>query len=173
MFWHLIATFIAGLGAAGIALLLRKLSANRLPPGITPTLAGLGMLGFQLVTEYQWFTHQQQRLPASLEVVMTVEETTPWRPWSYLVPQITRFMAADRATISKNQLNPDIMLVDLYLFAPHTSAVLIKQLLNCRSGKTADFDPDNSAIPPAEKWYDLPAGNQLLQLCQQITAVPA
>lgn len=166
MFWHLIATFIAGLGAAGIALLLRKLSGNRLPRGITPTLAGLAMLAFQLVSEYQWFSHQQQRLPANLQVVMTVAESTPWRPWSYLWPQVTRFMAADRASISRNQLDTDVLLVDLYLFAPFSPTVPVKQLLNCRTGLTADFDPQHSAIPAADQWYALPTNNQLRNLCQ-------
>ena len=63
MFWELVATVFAGLGAAGIALLLRKLSAQKLPRYLVPVFAGLGMLGFQIHAEYNWYSHQKSLLP--------------------------------------------------------------------------------------------------------------
>ncbi|MES7593453.1 hypothetical protein U6M85_12405, partial [Cutibacterium acnes] len=68
MFWELIATFSAGLGAAGIALLLRAITLKKLPNWIIPVFAGAGMLGFQIYSEYTWFSHQRSLLPAGVEV---------------------------------------------------------------------------------------------------------
>ena len=43
MLWTLLAIVVAGLGAAGIALLLRKLTRNKLPKWIVPLFGGLGI----------------------------------------------------------------------------------------------------------------------------------
>ena len=48
MLWTLLAIVVAGLGAAGIALLLRKLTRNKLPRWIVPLFGGLGMLANQV-----------------------------------------------------------------------------------------------------------------------------
>ena len=64
MLWTILAIVVAGLGAAGIAMLLRKLTGNRLPKWIIPALGGLGMLSYQIYYEYSWFEHQLQRQPA-------------------------------------------------------------------------------------------------------------
>ena len=63
MLWTLLAIAVTGLGAAGIALLLRKLTRNKLPKWIVPLFGGLGMLGYQIFYEYSWFEHQLQRQP--------------------------------------------------------------------------------------------------------------
>lgn len=96
MIWHLIAALFAALAAAGIAALLRTLSGKRLPRWIIPVFAGLGMLGYQIQHEYSWFSHKQQLLPASAEVVDTRQAAMFWRPWTYLVPMTTSFRVVDR-----------------------------------------------------------------------------
>lgn len=171
MIWELIATFCAGIGAAGIALLLRKLSRQRLPRYLTPVFAGVAMLGFQIYNEYQWFEHQKSLLPQGVEVVMTASDEKAWQPWTYLLPQINRFMAADFGRQSINQLNPDIVLLDLYLFAQRSPAMPVKQLIHCKAGKRTDFVAD-MAIPPAGSmpdagWFDIPEDSALLRACQR------
>lgn len=170
MIWHLIATVIAGVGAAGIALLLIKLSANRLPRYLTPMFAGLGMLCFLIYSEYQWFSHQKSLLPANVQVVQQIEEASWWRPWSYVLPQVTRFMAADFNSIQRNSINPDVLIVDIYLFAERMPAVVVKQLIHCGWQKRQDYD-ENSQIPtkdaqPDKHWFSLPADNTLLETCK-------
>ncbi len=88
MLWDVIATIVSGVGAAGIALLIVKLSARRAQRYLVPFFAAAGMLGFQIYSEYQWFDHQQSLLPEGVVVVKAVAESTAWRPWSYLQPQI-------------------------------------------------------------------------------------
>lgn len=169
MIWQLIATIVAGFGAAGIALLMIKLSGNRLPRYLTPLFAGAGMLSFLIYSEYQWFSHQQSLLPDHVKVVQTVEETTWWRPWSYFLPQTTRFMAADFSSISRNSENPAVLMIDIYLFAERSPAVAVKQLVHCGWQKRKDYN-EQVSIPlhdedADETWFSLPANNTLLQSC--------
>ena len=65
MLWQLVAAVFAGLGAAGVGLILRQLSGKRLPRWIVPALGGLGMIGYQVHYEYAWFDYKQAQLPAS------------------------------------------------------------------------------------------------------------
>jgi len=69
MFWELIATVFAGLGGAGIALLLRKLTKQSTPKWLVPVFAGGAMLGFQIQGEYDWYDHQASLLPEGVVVV--------------------------------------------------------------------------------------------------------
>ena len=172
MIWELIATVVAGFGAAGIALLVRKLSANRLGKYWVPVSAGIGMLGFQIYMEYQWFDHQRSRLPAGVVVVSTVQHQSPWQPWTYLFSQTGRFMAADIDKAVRNQLNSDIVLVDLYLFSPKMPVQPVKQLVHCAEHKRADFTPE-FVIPAKdqtldEHWFALPSDHGLLAVCQRL-----
>ncbi len=168
MFWELIATFSAGLGAAGIALLLRAITLKKLPNWIIPVFAGAGMLGFQIYSEYTWFSHQKSLLPQGVEVVRTAQESSGWRPWSYVYPQTMRFIAADVRNAAINQQNTDLILVDLYFFERRMSARRVPQVIHCQQHARADFT-EELAIPSAGQavssgWHKLAADDQLLQL---------
>ncbi|EKO3579094.1 hypothetical protein FKN93_00990 [Vibrio sp. A8-1] len=172
MFWELIATFSAGLGAAGIALLLRAITLKKLPNWIIPVFAGAGMLGFQIYSEYTWFSHQRSLLPAGVEVIRTAQESSGWRPWSYLYPQTLRFVAADINNASVNQRYSALVLVDLYFFERRMHARRVHQVVDCEAGARADFSEDLQ-IPATEEnltagWYKLAADDRLLLLlCQR------
>ncbi|GHG66801.1 hypothetical protein GCM10010919_14940 [Alishewanella longhuensis] len=171
MFWELIATLSAGLGAAGIALLLRALTLKKLPNWIIPVFAGAGMLGFQIYSEYNWFNHQRSLLPQGVEVVRTAKESSGWRPWSYLYPQTMRFIAADVRNAAANQQNSALVLVDLYFFERRMSARRVPQVIHCQQQARADFTAELVIPPPGATitsgWHKLAADDQLLQLlCQ-------
>ncbi len=172
MLWELIATVFAGFGAAGIALGLRFLSRQKLPRYLIPVFAGLGMLGFQVYSEYNWFSHQTSLLPEGIAVVRTVEQTAPWRPWSYLYPQTLRFIAADVKNAATNQRNPELILVDLYFFERRLSAKRVPQVVHCGQGARADFTEALQIPEPGQSlsadWRALDASDPLLLLlCQQ------
>lgn len=95
MIWHLIAAVFAGLGAAGIGLLLRMASGKRLPIWIIPVFGGLGMLGYQIHYEYSWFSHKQAQLPDSASVVEVEHGSMFWRPWTYPFPMANAFSVVD------------------------------------------------------------------------------
>lgn len=171
MLWELIATVVAGVGAAGIALFIRKLSRNKAPRYLVPVFAGAAMLLFQIHGEYGWYQHQASRLPEGVVVVKTVEEQAVWRPWSYLYPQTLRFIAADVGNMSANKRNPQLKLVDLYFFARRSEARRVMQVVHCGEHARADFTetldlPLNNA-PLSDAWQKLgPTDPLMLVVCQ-------
>lgn len=167
MLWELIATVFAGLGAAGIALVIRKTSRNRAPRWLIPVFAGAAMLGFQIHGEYSWYQHQASRLPAGVVVVKAIEQKAAWRPWSYLYPQTLRFIAADVANASANSKNNDIKLVDLYFFERRAVARRVPVVLHCSAFARADFteqlDIPSGDAPLSKQWQTLTADDALIQ----------
>lgn len=176
MFWEFVATICAGLGAAGIALIARMLSAKKLPPWIVPAFAGAGMLVFQVYSEYTWFSHQKSLLPEGVRVVKAVEETSTWRPWTFVKPQVVRFMAVEVGQGAVNQINPDLVLADVYLFERRRSAKRVHQVFHCEQGARTNFG-DHLEIPLSgealdEQWILLPEDDPLLvEVCQERVAV--
>jgi len=166
MFWEFLATVFAGLGMAGIALLARAVSRKRLPRWLIPIAAGVGMMTFQIYSEYTWFEHQATRLPAGVIVAKPLAQTTVWRPWSYFSPQVLRFIAADVANATRNQKNSDILRIDLYFFERHNPARRISQVFYCAKQARADFNPDMLVPQPDDilspDWHILAPDDALL-----------
>jgi hypothetical protein len=170
MFWELVATVFAGISCAGIALFLRSITKKKLPVWIIPAFAGMGMLAFQVQSEYGWYTHQISLLPQGVEVVKKVEEEALWRPWSFIYPQTTRFIAADIKNASINTLNSNVILVDLYFFERRHIAKRVPQVVNCvtlsRTNLTQHLEVQAHLINQ-EKWTQLDEKDPLLtKLCQ-------
>lgn len=134
MIWHLIATFSAGLGAAGIAFLLRSLSRQKLPKWIIPAFAGLGMLAYQIYFEYNWFEHQASRQPQGAVVVSSQKGEMFWRPWTYFYPMTTAFTVVDSNSLQVREIK-GLTLVEFieYRFEKQYIDVVTHQryLMNC------------------------------------------
>lgn len=143
MLWTLLAIVVSGLGAAGIALLLRKLTRNRLPRWIIPLFGGLGMLGYQVSYEYAWFEHQQQRQPKESVVVATEQGHVFWRPWSYFVPITTAFTVLDSKSVVRQQV-ADARVAEFMLYRfekQHVDHVSHQaHLLNCETAELLPLD---------------------------------
>ncbi|MDR5894114.1 MULTISPECIES: hypothetical protein [Halomonas] len=140
MIWHLIAAIFAGLGAAGIGLLLRLASGKRLPTWIIPVFAGLGMLGYQVHYEYSWLTHKQAQLPATASVVEVEHASMFWRPWTYAFPMANAFSAVDSDSMRARETADGERLVEYirYRFEKQHVDLVTHQawLMNCESRET-------------------------------------
>lgn len=143
MIWNLIATLVAGLGAAGIALMLRSLSRKKLPKWIVPVFAGLGMLGYQIYTEYTWYEFKRGQLPAGAEVVDVSSDSMIWRPWTYLKPMVVGFTVIDADSVRDTLVGND-RVVEFMLYRFERSYVEQvthhTQLLNCENGEMFQLD---------------------------------
>ncbi|WP_198334876.1 DUF721 domain-containing protein [Psychrobacter namhaensis] len=142
MLFEFIATIAAAFGMAGLALIithLSKLAGKRAPKWLIPLFAAIGMFAFQIHQEYNWYGQQVSKLPEGVQVVKTAESTEWFRPWSYAKPQILRFIAADvgNATVQIN--NPNIYLVNLYLFERRRSVQKVPQVIDCSIPARADY----------------------------------
>ncbi|WP_447555343.1 hypothetical protein [Vreelandella sp. EE22] len=151
MIWHLVAAVFAALAAAGVGLILRKLSRGRLPKWIVPVFAGLGMLSYQIHVEYSWFEHKKAQLPASSDVIDSATGTEVWRPWTFFFPMTTRFSVIDRESIQRDG-QTGIVRFMLYHFERHHTDLVIPQayVLNCANRElvplNGDSEPDLEGI---------------------------
>ena len=142
MLFEFIATIAAGFGMAGLALIithLSKLAGKRAPRWLLPLFAALGIFGFQIHQEYHWYEQQVAELPAGVQVVKTAESTEWFRPWTYVKPQVLRFIAADIGNATVQVDNPDVHLVNLYLFERRRSVQKVPQVIDCSVPARADY----------------------------------
>lgn len=175
MLWELLATVFAGLGAAGVALALRAFTRKRLPVWTVPAFAGGAMLAFQIFSEYTWFAHQKSLLPEDVSVVLTVEETAIWRPWTFLYPQTVRFIAVRVGAGAVNKINRDLVMADLYLFERRMAARQVPQIFHCGANARTELTQD-LAIPAQgakldDTWVPLTPDDELLRsVCAKAAA---
>lgn len=170
MIWHLIAAVFAGLGAAGVGLLLRLVSGKRLPRWIVPVFAGLGMLGYQIHSEYTWFQHRQAQLPESARVVSVDRSPMPWRPWTYLFPMASGFDVVDEQSLARaRQDGQRLVEFLLYRFDNRLRERLTPQayLLNCTTRELVPLVGE-TRTPQVAEMRRLEAGAPLHQtLCRE------
>ncbi|MCK7543269.1 hypothetical protein MLC59_03705 [Marinobacter bryozoorum] len=148
MFWNFVATIVCGVAAAGIAMSIRAATAKKAPRWLIPVFAGLGMMGYQIYMEYNWYDQMTARMPAESVVVATESRAEFWRPWSFFVPQINRITVLDTGSIVRSPATGDTARFQLYHFR-QTYGGRVSQgtwLLNCPSGElvalTDDGKPD-------------------------------
>lgn len=152
MLLELIAAVAAGFAGAGIGLVLRHLSAGKLPRFFIPAMAGVAMLGFMIWTEYTWFSRTAETLPQEVVVLSSHSEQAAWRPWTYLHPLVTRFAAVDPLSIRRNDKVPGQLMLDVLLFARHAPAAKLPVLIDCVGRRRADivdgmqFDDDGAVV---------------------------
>ncbi|WP_341853280.1 hypothetical protein [Halomonas aestuarii] len=134
----MIAAVFAGLGAAGVGLILRMASGKRLPRWIIPICGGLGMLAYQIHNEYSWFEHKQLQLPDSAQVVSVEERPAFWRPWTYFFPMTTAFTIVEQDNLAVTRTEGE-RLVEfiLYRFEKQYVDQVSHQawLMNCATGE--------------------------------------
>ncbi|MFO7649307.1 hypothetical protein [Halomonas sp. 3H] len=143
MIWHLIAAIFAGLGAAGIGMLLRLLSGKRLPRWIVPVFGGLGMLGYQINVEYSWYEHKRQLLPDTAQVVQVEHDAMFWRPWTYLFPMATAFSVVDEQSMAVQEQDGERRVEFLlYHFEKQVQDRVTHQtwLMNCTTRETLPLE---------------------------------
>lgn len=168
MFIELIATVFAGIACAGVAMLLNRITGSRLPKWLTPVAAGLGMLAMTVSNEYTWFNRTAAELPEGIEIAMTVENSSWFRPWTRAFPYVERFVAVDTGTARTNEALPDQRLANLYFFGRWSPVDRAPMLIDCAGARSAilidgaAFGVDG-AVTDAQ-WEAMPADDPILTL---------
>lgn len=148
MFWHFVATISAGLGAAGIALIIRSLTRQKAPKWLIPVFAGLGMLSYQIYTEYTWFDHKVSLLPDTATVVDRQQEQVIWRPWSLIKAQTTVFTVLDGTPQDVGELGDGVKQILLYRFEKGVIDKVVTQpfLVHCPRRELVALTPSGSVV---------------------------
>jgi hypothetical protein len=163
MLLDLMATLSAGVGLAGTALLARKLAAG-LPAWIVPAAAGLGMLLYAVWSETSWFNRVSGALPDSMTVLFAPRESSPFRPWSYAFPVVTRFMALDAASVVETD-RPGVQTAEVVFVARWQNVERVPVAFDCGAGLRADLT-DGGALAAdgtlsGTTWTPAPAGDAM------------
>ncbi|MCB1334978.1 MAG: hypothetical protein KDK26_15350 [Roseivivax sp.] len=159
MLLQLVAVIVAGVGGAGLMMGLNRLTGRRLPRWLVPLAAGAAMLATAVASEYGWYTATRDGLPQGFVVVQTVETRAPYRPWTYAVPLVTRFIALDPTAIKPAQDDINHSLVTLYLFARWQPALLVEVRVDCAGKRRAD--PSEEPAAPLV-WREVGADDPIL-----------
>lgn len=160
MFFELIAAMVAGLTAAGVVLVLNRISRGMLPRWAMPAAAGAAMIGFSIFMEYSWFDRTTAEFPESVEVAFTHEARAAWRPWTYLWPLVDRFSAIDRASIRTHEAAPEQRMANLLLFARWAGPKVVPVVYDCAAAQmaplldTVEYD-ERGAVASAD-WAPVP-----------------
>lgn len=166
MFFELIATITAGVGAGGLAVLLRKASRGKLPRWLTPLAAGTAMIAFAIWSEYSWYGRTAGALPDGVEVATVNESRKVYRPWTYLVPMVDRFVAVDTASARTNPDLPGQTLVNVYLVGRWSPNIRVSMVLDCAGNRRVDLiegiELDSDGRVPEDAWRPMAEDDPLI-----------
>lgn len=139
MFFELIGTIVAGIAAALLVWALNRTLRGRLPGWLVPVAAGAAMLAATISSEYGWYARTVDTMPKGLVVAHSVEERALYRPWTYVKPFVSRFVAVDLATLRTHPDQPGQRIVDLVLYGRWTRTAKVPMLFDCAGGRRADI----------------------------------
>lgn len=167
MVMDLLATFAAGAGLAGVALMLRRLGGKRMPKWIVPAGAGAGMLLFSIWNEYSWNDRVIGVLPSEVVIVSSPEDRVAYRPWTYLFPVSTRFMAVDRTVMVRSADNPAIRRADVVVVQRWHNTQRVPFAFDCAGGRRAGLEGGAELAPDGSltgtQWVPVGEADELLR----------
>lgn len=117
--------------ALGLFLWAIRRKLTWLPKWSISAAAGIGLIGTTIWLEYDWFSRVSAELPEGVEVVWHAEEASPLRPWTYLAPITTKFVALDRRQMAQHPKNSALRMARLYNFARWQSVVDGLMIFDC------------------------------------------
>jgi hypothetical protein len=166
MLLEFIAMVAAAFGAAGIVLILNRLTGRRLPRWALPAGVAAAMFGYAIWSEYSWFDRASSGLGAGMKVVATSSGGAPWRPWSYVFPVTDRFVAVDTGRMVPHATAEGQRFLNAYWFTRWAPVRVATLMLDCIGRRGIELPPGADfpveAIPPESEWKALPPGDPIL-----------
>lgn len=129
----------AGVLAACVVYAANHLSGRRLPKWLMPASIGAAMIAVSIYGEYVWFRDARATLPETATVLRTIEDSAPWRPWTYLAPITTRFIALDSTRVIRSTTQPDLIAAELMLVQRWAPTQRVPVAFDCKAGLRADL----------------------------------
>lgn len=168
MLFILLGTFVAGIGAAGLAIALYRFILHKpRPKWVVPVSAGTAMILLQVVLDYGWYSRATADFGDDIVVLRTAEGTSPLQPLSYIIPRTDRFLALDKRTIKTHDALPGIKLVSLFQASKDGPTLTVLNLIDCTTARRSDWANGDPITPDAVSdkatWHPLEPDSQLLQ----------
>lgn len=137
MFLELIATVFAGIAMAGVVMLATRLTGGKLPKWLTLAGAAGAMISMTIFMEYSWYGRTTESLPDGVEVAHVIENRSLYRPWTYLVPYVERFVAVDTTSLQRHPDIADQRMAELYFFGRWSALQRAPVLVDCTGFRRA------------------------------------
>lgn len=161
---ELIAALIAAVTLGLMVWALRRRFTG-LPQWSVPFAAAVGLVGFTIWSEYDWYSRVSAELPPELEVVAVQDEAMPLRPWTYLLPIKMRFVALDHRKTLAHPQKDGLRMVTLYSFARWKSVSEGLMAIDCAGNRQVLVVPGVTITPEGElegaDWVAAPNGDRL------------
>jgi hypothetical protein len=116
MAFELLGAFFVALTLGLFVWALRKRWPG-IPRWMTPASAGLGLIVTAVYMEYSWYTRVSGALPEGFIIANANSDATPLRPWTFLVPMVTRFEALDGTKVARHPNRDDLIVAPVFGFA--------------------------------------------------------
>jgi hypothetical protein len=142
MFWTLVSVFIAGFAGAGIGLLLRNITRNRLPKGVIPICAGVAMIATTVGQEYGWFDGVRSTMAQDLVVISTREQQAWYQPWTFVRPWVRGFISYSPSETVETAPGSGLLVVQLRLQERWQPQFVRPALVDCANLRWSDITPD-------------------------------
>lgn len=139
MLMDFIATIASGAGMAGCVLILNRLTGKRLPRWILPASIGAAMVIFSIWREYTWYPQVRAQLPEGVVIATAPADRVVYRPWTYIFPLITRFVAVDRTEMFRSESNPDMFVASAVVIQRWTATHRVPMAFDCAGMRRADL----------------------------------
>lgn len=136
MLFELIATISMGFIAAAVILVVQKTFRLSLPKWAMPVAAGLGMITFTVWSEYAWFDRHHEAIGRDKIIATKVEKSQPWRPWTYIFPVTTRFIALDK---DGAEVIDGTVVTSIYLLSRWQDGAIVPAAFDCILSRRADL----------------------------------
>ena len=173
MFFELVGTILAGIAMALIVWAVNRSLKLGLPSWLMPVSAGLAMLLATISSEYGWYARTTAAMPESFKVAQTVEESALYRPWTYVKPFVTRFVAVDQASVRTHPEQPGQRIVDLVFYGRWSGTAMVPVLFDCGQARRADiadgveFGANGEVL--GVTWIPIAASDPVLQVaCEAV-----
>ena len=112
------------------------------------------MIAFGVFSEYSWGERTADGLPEGVVVIDRVDESSWYKPWSFLFPVTVRLVTVDTRSVQTNDAAPGVQLVELYLFQRWQPPAQVSQLLRCEDTMQASVPEGVLQNPATAKWHD-------------------
>lgn len=170
MTFELIGALFVALTLGLLAWALRR-SWPGLPRWIGPVAAGAGLIGTTISLEYTWFDRVSRQLPEGFLVVNEGSDTSPLRPWTYVAPLVTRFVALDGTKAARHPDQKNLLVAPVFGFArwqnPQNSLMVFDCAGNRRVPVTEGMSFNDAGDLIGAEWVVLSAADELQQAACQ------
>lgn len=168
MFWSLLTALVAAFAGVGIAMGLRYVSGKRLPAGIVPVGAGVGMLVATIAAEYGWAPNVQRTMAADLVIIAEREQQAWYQPWTYVSPWVRGFVGYSPSETVETVPGSGILVVQLRRQERWQPEFVFPNLIDCDGQRRAEILPETTFSDTGEvadaQWLEVGAEDPIVSI---------